>query len=165
MSVAEVKLNSMGLCLPPPPQPVANYVRCVKIGNLVFISGTGPGNWPDGTPCIGKLGRDLPVEKGYEAATLVGLNMLASLKEFLGDLDKVKRVVKLLGMVNATPDFADHPKVINGCSDILVGVFGDPGRHSRSAVGMGSLPNGIPVEIEMIVEVEPAGVPEYLRGY
>jgi enamine deaminase RidA (YjgF/YER057c/UK114 family) len=153
MTNPERKLESMGLTLPVPPQPVANYVRYVRTGNLVFISGTGPDQWQDGTPCIGKLGRDLDVEQGYEAAKLVGLNMLASLKELLGDLDKVNRVVKLLGMVNATEDFTDHPQVINGCSDLLANVFGDAGRHSRSAVGMGSLPGGIPVEIEMIVEV------------
>ena len=144
MTVAEAKLESMGLSLPSAPQPVANYVRCRRTGNLVFVSGTGPSNWPDGTPCVGKLGRDLTVEKGYEAARSVALNMLASLKEFLGDLDKVKGVIKVLGMVNAAPDFTDHPKVINGCSDLLVAVLGDSARHSRSAVGMGSLPNGIP---------------------
>ena len=147
MGAAEAKLESMGLLLPRPPQPIANYVRCVRTGNLVLVSGTGPGNWPDGSPCVGKVGRELTTEQGHEAAKLVGLNMLASLKEFLGDLDKVRQVVKLLGMVNATLDFTDHPKVVNGCSDLLVSVFGDSGRHTRSAVGMGSLPGVSPLRL------------------
>jgi enamine deaminase RidA (YjgF/YER057c/UK114 family) len=153
MSIAESKLKSMGLSLPEAAQPVANYVRFVRVGDLLFISGTGPGDWPDGTPCVGKLGEDLSVEQGYEAARLVGLSLIATLKQHLGDLDKVQQVVKLLGMVNATPDFTEQPRVVNGCSDLLVAVFGDKGRHTRSAVGMGSLPMCIPVEIELIVQV------------
>ena len=153
MSVAERRIESMGLSLPTAAKPVANYVRCVEVGDMLYVSGTGPGTWPDGTPCVGKLGHDMTVDRGYEAAKLVGLNLLATLKEHLGDLDRVGRLVKLLGMVNAASGFADHPQVINGCSDLLVEVLGDKGRHARSAVGMGSLPSGIPVEIEMIVQV------------
>ena len=149
---AETKLKEMGVTLPQPPAPVANYIRAVRVGNLLFVSGHGP--YKDGkikTP--GKLGKELTVEEGYQAARNVGLNCLASVKAALGDLDKVKRVVKLLGMVNCTEDFKEQPKVINGCSDLLVEVFGEAGRHARSAVGMQALPGGIPVEIEMILEV------------
>jgi enamine deaminase RidA (YjgF/YER057c/UK114 family) len=127
-------------------------VPAVKTGNLLFVSGHGPYN--DGKSILsGKLGKELTVEEGYKTARNVALNCLASVKGTLGDLNKVKRVVKLLGMVNCTEDFRDQPKVINGASDLLVEVFGDAGRHARSAVGMQSLPNGIPVEIEMILEV------------
>jgi enamine deaminase RidA (YjgF/YER057c/UK114 family) len=149
---AEKKLKELGIPLPQPPQPVANYVRAVKTGNLLFVSGHGP--YQDGKIKIsGKVGKELTVEEGYQVARNVGLNCLASVKATLGDLDKVKRVVKLLGMVNCAEDFKDQPKVINGCSDLLVEVFGDAGKHARSAVGMQALPNGIPVEIEMILEV------------
>jgi enamine deaminase RidA (YjgF/YER057c/UK114 family) len=149
---AEKKLKELGILLPQPPQPVANYVRAVKTGNLLFVSGHGP--YQDGKIKIsGKVGKELTIEEGYQVARNVGLNCLASVKATLGDLDKVKRVVKLLGMVNCTEDFKDQPKVINGCSDLLVEVFGDAGKHARSAVGMQALPNGIPVEIEMILEV------------
>ena len=150
MSVAEDKLKQMGLTLPPPPAPVGNYVPWVRTGNLLYLSGAGPG--PD-IP-RGKLGKDLTVEQGYEAVRSVALAQLAKLKDALGDLDKVKRVVKLLSMVNADPDFTHPPDVANGCSDLLVELFGDKGRHARSAVGMNALPGNIPVEIEMIVEVE-----------
>ena len=153
MSTVEDKLNQMGLTLPQSPAPVANYVPAVRSGNLLFTSGVGPAARPDGTVPRGKLGVDLSVEEGYEAARLVGLNLLARLKEALGDLDKVKRIVKLLSMVNAAPDFGQPPAVANGCSDLLVELYGERGRHARSAVGMSSLPNNIPVEIEMIVEV------------
>lgn len=150
---AEARLRELGIELPTPPAPVANYVRAVQTGNLVFVSGHGPTR--DGKPVyVGKLGRDLTVEEGYQAARLVMLNCLASLKALIGDLDRVKRVVKLLGMVNSAPDFGDQPKVINGASDLLVELFGERGRHARSAVGMAALPMGIAVEIEMIVEVE-----------
>jgi len=149
---AEKKLQELGISLPQTPRPIANYVPAVRTGNLLFVSGHGPYN--DGkTATSGKLGKELTVEQGYQAARNVALNCLASVKGILGDLDKVKRVVKLLGMVNCTEDFKDQPKVINGASDLLVEVFGDAGRHARSAVGMQSLPNGIPVEIEMIIEV------------
>ena len=153
---AERKLEALGLSLPPIPQPVANYVPLVRTGNLLFVSGHGPGVITDGKLSFiqGKLGKDLDVEQGYTAARQVMLNILQSMKQELGDLDKVKRVVKLLGFVNCTPDFPDQPKVINGASDLLVELFGERGRHARSAVGMQQLPFGIAVEIEMVVEVE-----------
>jgi enamine deaminase RidA (YjgF/YER057c/UK114 family) len=150
---AESKLKEMGLELPAPGKPVANYVSAVRTGNLVFLSGHGPYR-EDGTMITGKVGADITLEEGYEAAKRVALVLLSSLKREIGDLEKVKRVVKLLGMVNCTPDFGDQPKVINGASDLFVEIFGDRGKHARSAVGMGSLPMGISVEIEMIVEVE-----------
>ncbi len=149
---AEQKLKELGLILPQPPTPVANYVRAVKTGNLLFVSGHGPYN--DGkTKISGKLGRELTVDEGYQVARNVALNCLASIKATIGDLDKVKRFVKLLGMVNCTDDFKDQPKVINGCSDLLIAIFEDAGKHARSAVGMQALPNQIPVEIEMILEI------------
>ena len=153
MSIVEAKLKEMGITLPESPPPAANYVPAVRTGSLLFLSGVGPAARPDGTAPKGKLGKDLSVEEGYEAARLTALNLLARLKAELGDLDKVKRIVKLLSMVNATPDFTQPPAVANGCSDLLVELYGDRGRHARSAVGMAALPNQIPVEIEMIVEV------------
>ncbi|MBI4295568.1 MAG: RidA family protein [Chloroflexi bacterium] len=150
---AEQKLKELGLTLPPPPTPVASYVPTVRTGNLLFVSGHGPYN--DGkVKTSGKVGRNLTVEEGYQAARNVGLNCLASVKGALGDLNRVKRVVKLLGMVNCTEEFKEQPKVINGCSDLLIAIFGEAGKHARSAVGMQALPNQIPVEIEMILEVE-----------
>ena len=149
----QAKLESLGIELPTPPAPVANYVRTVQAGNLVFTSGHGPMK-PDGTYVKGKLGRDLTVEEGYEAARLTAIALLASLQQELGDLSRVRRVVKVTGMVNSDPAFTDQPKVINGCSDLLVEIFGERGRHARAAVGMASLPMGIAVEIEIIVEVE-----------
>jgi enamine deaminase RidA (YjgF/YER057c/UK114 family) len=132
---------------------MATYVEAVRTGNLVFVAGHGPSK--DGQLIYkGKLGRDVDVETGYQAAQFVCLNMLASLKVEIGDLDRVKRIVKLLGMVNCVPDFGQQPEVINGASDLLVHVFGERGRHARSAVGMAGLPRGISVEIEMIVEVD-----------
>ncbi len=149
---AEQKLKELGLILPPPPTPVANYVRAVRTGNLLFVSGHGPYN--DGKIKIsGKVGRELTVDEGYQVARNVALNCLASIKATIGDLDKVKQFVKLLGMVNCTEDFKDQPKVINGCSDLLVAIFEDAGKHARSAIGMQALPNQIPVEIEMILEI------------
>lgn len=153
MTHVEAKLAELGLTLPDPPAPVANYVRCVRVGNLVFVSGHGP-TGPDGYLFRGKVGAERTVEEGYQAARLVMLNCLASLRQELGDLDRVERVVKLLGMVNCTPDFGQQPEVINGASDLLVELYGERGRHARSAVGMQSLPRGITVEIEMIVQVE-----------
>ena len=149
----EQRLTELGVELPSAPAPIANYVRYVQVGNLLFVSGHGPSR--DGKMVwVGKVGRDLTPEEGYQAARLVMLNCLASVKEALGDLDRVKKIVKLLGMVNAVPDFGDQPKVINGASDLLVEIFGEQiGKHARSAVGMGSLPAQITVEIEMIVEV------------
>jgi enamine deaminase RidA (YjgF/YER057c/UK114 family) len=153
VSQAEQRLSEKGLELPPKPSPMAQYVSTVRTGNLVFVAGHGPHK--EGQLLYrGKLGQDVDVETGYQAAQLVALNMLASLKAEIGDLDRVKRIVKLLGMVNCTPDFGQQPEVINGASDLLVHVFGEQGRHARSAVGMSSLPRGISVEIEMIVEVE-----------
>ena len=149
---AETRLKEIGLELPPAVKPIGNYVPAVRTGNLVFLSGHGPLR-KDGTRITGKVGSDLTLEEGYEAARRVALGLLVSLKAEIGDLDKVRRVVKLLGMVNCPPDFADQPKVINGASDLLVEVFSDKGKHARSAVGMNALPNNISVEIEMIVEV------------
>ena len=149
----EQRLKELNIELPSAPAPIANYVRYVQVGNLLFVSGHGPSR--DGKMVYtGKVGAGVSLEEGYQAARLVMLNCLASVKEALGDLDRVKRIVKLLGMVNATPEFGDQPKVINGASDLLVEIFGEQiGKHARSAVGMGSLPGQITVEIEMIVEV------------
>ncbi len=149
----ETKLKEMGLKLPPVVKPVANYVTAVRSGDLIFLSGHGPLR-EDGTLITGKVGADLTLDEGYEAARQTALVLLASLKAEIEDLDKVRQVVKLLGMVNCTDEFLDQPKVINGASDLLVEVFGDKGRHARSAVGMNSLPMNISVEIEMIVEIE-----------
>ncbi|HEV8584591.1 MAG TPA: RidA family protein [Methylomirabilota bacterium] len=152
---AEANLKAKNITLPSPASPLANYVTAVRTGNLLFLAGHGPVRGADGKMTRGKLGKDMSVEQGYQVAREVGLNLLATTKANLGSLDKVKRVVKVLGMVNATEDFGDQPKVINGFSDLMVEVFGDQiGKHARSAVGMGSLPMQIPVEIEMIVEVE-----------
>ena len=149
----EAKLHELGLELPSTPRPAANYVGAVQAGTLLFVSGHGPTK--DGKfVYVGKVGKDLSVEDGYEAARLVALNCLASAKAVIADLDRIKRVVKMLGMVNCTADFGDQPKVVNGASDLLVQLFGDSGRHARSAVGMQALPFGIAVEIEMILEVE-----------
>ena len=153
MAEIESKLEQMGITLPDTPAPIANYVPAVRTGNLLYLSGLGPAARSDGTAPTGKLGQDLTVEEGYEAARLTGINILARLKAELGDLDRVKRIVKLLSMVNSAPDFTQPPAVANGCSDLLVELYGDRGRHARSAVGMNALPNNIPVEIEMIVEV------------
>ena len=136
--------------------PVANYVNAVQTGNLLFLSGKGPRSGPDGKRPKGKVGREYTVEEAYQHARTVGLDLIAVMKSELGSLDRVKRVVKVLGMVNSVPEFEDPPKVINGCSDLFVEVFGERGRHARSAVGMAALPMGIPVEIECIVEVAPA---------
>ena len=149
---AEKRLKEKGIVLTPPPSPVANYVDAVRVGNLIYLSGKGPQK-PDGTFITGKLGKDFTIEQGYEAARLVAINHLSVLKKELGSLNKVKRVVKVLGMVNSTEDFKDQPKVINGYSDLMVEIFGDKGKHARSAVGMGALPFGIPVEVEVILEV------------
>lgn len=153
---AEKMLKELGIALPTPPEPVANYVRAVLVGNLLFVSGHGPYN--DGKiRMAGKVGRELTLEEGYRVARNVGLNCLATIRAAIGDLDRVRRVVKLLGMVHCTEDFREQPKVINGCSDLLVEVFGENGKHARSAVGMQALPNGIPVEIEMILEIGESG--------
>lgn len=148
------KLEALDIELPVLGTPKANYVHAVRSGNLVFLAGKGPTR-ADGSRVTGKLGTDLTVEEGYEAARLVAIQQLAALKLELGDLGKVTRVVKVHGMVNASSDFQDHSKVINGFSDLMVEVFGEKGKHARAAVGMGSLPGGIAVEIEAIVEVLP----------
>jgi enamine deaminase RidA (YjgF/YER057c/UK114 family) len=151
---AEARIKELGLALPQPPKPGGNYVPGVRVGNLLYLSGHGPSR-VDGVPAVrGKVGRDLSVEDGYKVAREVGINLLGTARTLLGSLDKVKRVVKVLGMVNSAEGFGDQPKVINGFSDLMVEVFGDNGRHARSAVGMAELPMGIPVEIEMILEVE-----------
>ena len=149
---AEKRLKALGIELGKVSAPVANYVNAVRTGNLLFLAGKGP-RPQDGVRPSGKVGREYTVEQAYQHARTVGIDLLAVMRSELGSLDRVKRVVKLLGMVNGTPEFTDHPRVINGCSDLFVEVFGDAGRHARSAVGMGSLPNNIPVEIEVIVEV------------
>lgn len=149
----ENKIQELGISLPAPSAPVANYVKYVKTGNLVFLSGHGPAK-ADGSYITGKLGRDLTIEEGYAAARQTGIGLLATLKAAVGDLNKVKRIVKVLGMVNSTESFADQPKVINGFSDLMVAIFGEKGKHARSAVGMNALPMNMAVEIEMIVELE-----------
>ena len=150
---AEARLKDLGIVLPETASPAANYVPYRLASNLLYLSGQGPRE--GGKPLSGKVGADISLEEGYRRARLVGLGLLATTRAALGSLDRVEAVVKLLGMVNATPEFGDHPKVINGCSDLFVEVFGDAGRHARSAVGMGSLPNGISVEIEAILLVKP----------
>ncbi|HMJ69507.1 MAG TPA: RidA family protein [Cyclobacteriaceae bacterium] len=147
------KLKDLGVTLMEPSKPVANYVKAVRTGNLIFLAGHGPVK-ADGSYVTGKVGRELTIEQGYDAAKLTAIGLLSTLKAEIGDFNKVKRVVKVLGMVNCHSDFADHPKVINGCSDLLVAVFGDKGKHARSSVGMNSLPMNTSVEIEIIVEVE-----------
>lgn len=149
----EEKLKAMGIELPVPSKPIANYVKYVRTGNLIYLSGHGPTK-ADGTNITGKVGKDLTLEQGYEAAKTTGISLIATLKDAVGDLSKVKRIVKVLGMVNCTDSFTDQPKVINGFSDLMVAVFGEKGKHARSAVGMNSLPSNIAVEVEMIVEVE-----------
>ena len=147
----EARLRELGLTLPSPSPPVANYVNAVRVGNLLYLAGHGECGDASMT---GKVGRDVTVDSAYASARRTGLCLLSTLKAELGDLRKVRRVVKVFGMVNATPEFEDHPRVINGCSDLLVRVFGERGRHARAAVGMASLPSNIPVEIEMVVEVD-----------
>ncbi|TAK44435.1 MAG: RidA family protein [Betaproteobacteria bacterium] len=159
---AEKRLKALGIELPQLSAPVANYVNAVRSGRLLFLSGKGP-SAVDGLRPQGKVGREFTLEQGYRFARSTGLALLAVMQAELGSLDRVSRVVKVLGMVNAEPDFHDQPKVINGCSDLFVEVFGNAGRHARSAVGMGSLPNGIPVEIEAIVEVAPVAAKKKRR--
>ncbi len=158
MSQVEDKLKELGYELPPPRRTqLGNFIPAVRTGNLVYLSGTGPGLPEGGLLHVGKLGADLTIEQGYDCARQTMLNLLTNLKGEIGDLDKMKRVVKLLCMINAAPDFGDTPRVANGASDLLVGIYGERGRHARSAVGMSTLPGGMPVEIEMIVEVEDQG--------
>jgi enamine deaminase RidA (YjgF/YER057c/UK114 family) len=148
-------LAGLGLALMAPPAPIGNFVAFKLSGNLLYLSGQGPRH-ADGRLMTGKVGGEVGVEEAYAHARLTGLNLLSVAHQALGDLGRVTQVVKLLGMVNAVPDFTDHPAVINGCSDLFVSVFGEAGRHARSAVGMGSLPGNISVEIEAIFEVQGA---------
>lgn len=144
------RLKELGIELPSPVPPIATYVRHHQVGNLLLISGTGPA--ADAKP--GKLGRDLTIEEGYAVARGVGINIISTVNDALdGDLDRVQRCLKVLGMVNSMPEFIDQPKVINGCSDLMVEVFGEKGRHTRSAVGFAALPGNIAVEIEAMFEV------------
>jgi enamine deaminase RidA (YjgF/YER057c/UK114 family) len=150
---AEAKLKEMGLELPAVSPAVGSYVRSVRSGNMLFLAGHGP--YRDGKCAyIGKLGQEYGVPEGYEASKLVALNCLATVKEALGDLDRVRRVVKVLGLVSSSPGFVEQPQVINGCSDLLVELYGEAGRHARAAIGVAELPGGMPVEIEMVLEVE-----------
>jgi enamine deaminase RidA (YjgF/YER057c/UK114 family) len=144
------RLASLGIELPPSPPPIANFVTHVREGNLLYLSGQGPRE-AGGFTHSGKVGTDVTIDDAYEHARLTGINLLAVMHEALGDLSRVKRIVKVLGMVNAVSSFEDHPKVINGCSDLFIDVFGEAGQHARSAVGFGSLPGNITVEIEAIV--------------
>lgn len=149
----EKKLKALNIVLIEPSKPMANYVKAVRTGNLLFLAGHGPTK-ADGTNIQGKVGKDLTTEQGIDAARVTGISILSTLKAELGDLNRVKRVVKVLGMVNCTENFTDQPKVMNGFSDLMVAVFGEKGKHARSAVGMYALPSNIAVEIEIIVEVE-----------
>lgn len=149
----EQNLQKLGINIQNSSPPIATFVNCVRVNNLLFMSGKGPLK-PDGNHIVGKLGRDISIEQGYEAAKLTAIEHIAVLKSELGDLCKVKRIVKVLGMVNSTDDFTEQPKVINGYSDIMFSVFGEKGKHARSAVGMNSLPMNIAVEVEVIVEIE-----------
>ncbi len=149
----EQHMKQLGIELAQPTSPMANYVNAVRTGNLLYLAGKSAG-LPGKPMPVGKVGRDFTIEQAYGFARETGLNLIAVMKAELGDLDRVRRIVKILGMVNGTPEFGHQPEVINGCSDLMVEVFGERGRHARSAVGMGSLPRGIPVEIEVIVEVE-----------
>jgi enamine deaminase RidA (YjgF/YER057c/UK114 family) len=150
---AEARLKQLGLTLPVLPKPVANYLPYRLAGNLLFLAGQGPRD-DKGAALTGKLGTEISIEEGYRRARLVGLGLVAAMRDALGSLDRVDFIVKLLGMVNAAPDFNDSPKVINGCSDLFVEIFGDAGRHARSAVGNVMLPNQISVEIEGIIAVK-----------
>lgn len=148
----DLQIEKLKLTLPPAPKPAGTYLPTVQVGSILYVAGHGPLK-PDKSLVTGKVGKDLNLDDGYQAARVVGLTMLATLRHDLGSLDRIKRLVKTLGMVNATPDFEDHPKVINGFSDLMVDVFGESGRGARSAVGMGSLPGNIAVEVEAIFEL------------
>jgi enamine deaminase RidA (YjgF/YER057c/UK114 family) len=151
---AEARLKDLGFTLPQVPTPLANYLPYRIVGNLLFLAGQGP-RGADGSPLTGKVGGEVSVEEGYKRARIIGLQLLSTARMALGSLDRVEAVIKMLCMVNAVPDFKDHPKVANGMSDLFVEVFGDAGKHARSAVGMGSLPNQISVEIEGILAIKP----------
>jgi len=151
----EARLKELNITLPSAARPVARYKMAVKVGNILYVSGHGPVRVKDSTPVTGKCGGELNIEQGKESARSVGLNILATVRDQLGSLDKVKRLVKTLGMVNSTPEFTQHPQVINGFSELMAEVFGEEaGVGARSAVGMGALPGNIAVEVECIFEVE-----------
>ena len=150
---AEARLKQLGITLPQVPAPVANYLPYRVAGNLLFLAGQGPRS-PEGVMLTGKVGAEVSVDEGYKRARLIGLQLLSATRMALGSLDRVDTVVKMLCMVNAVPDFKDHPKVANGMSDLFVEVFGENGKHARSAVGMGSLPNQISVEIEGVLSIK-----------
>lgn len=149
----EQKIKDLNIPLITPVAPTANFVKALTVGKMVYLSGHGPDK-PEGGQVVGKIGTELDVEAGRAAARLVGISLLSSLKKEIGSLDRVKRVVKVLGMVNAEASFTQHSQVMNGFSDLMVEVFGESGKHARSSVGMSSLPGNIPVEIEMIVELK-----------
>jgi enamine deaminase RidA (YjgF/YER057c/UK114 family) len=149
----ETRLRELGIALPPVPKPVANYVPYILAGDMLYLSGQGPRIKTD-EYARGKVGSDVSTEEAYQHARVVGIQLLAAAHNALGSLDRVRKIVKVLGMVNGVPEFVQHPQVINGCSDLFVEVFGDRGRHARSAVGMGSLPNQITVEIEAIFQID-----------
>ena len=153
MGEAENNISNLGITLPESPAAVANYVPVVRTGNLIYLSGVGPAKKSDGSEFKGKLGSDLNVEEGYDAARHTAINIIARLKGYLGDLDRVDQIVKVLSMVNSDPNFVDPPAVTNGCSDLLVEVFGEKGKLARSAVGVATLPGGMPIEIEVIVQI------------
>ena len=153
MGQAENNLSNLGITLPESPAAVANYVPVVRTGNLIYLSGVGPAKKSDGSEFKGKLGSALNIEEGYDAARHTAINIIARLKGYLGELDRVDQIVKVLSMVNSEPDFVDPPAVTNGCSDLLVEVFGEKGKHARSAVGVATLPGGMPIEIEVIVQI------------
>jgi len=150
---ADARLAELNLTLPPAPKPVATYLTAVRVGNLLYVSGHGPLRL-DGTMHLGKLGAGLGLEAGRDAARQTGLALLATVRANLGTLDRVVRLVKVLGLVNSDPDFNDHPKVINGFSDLMVEVFGDAGKAARSAFGVAALPGGMATEVEAIFEVK-----------
>ena len=150
---AEARLKELKIELPKIPAPIGNFLPYRRVGQLLYLSGQGPRNTA-GEISVGRLGKDCTVERAYSDARQIGLQMLATIRQAIGSLDHVEAIVKLLGMVNAEPEFGEHPKVINGCSDLLVEVFGDQGKHARSAVGMGSLPNRMTVEIEAIIQIK-----------
>lgn len=153
-SSPEARLQELNLVLPPAPKPVAKYKPALIVGNILYVSGHGPAKKDGKYPIVGKVGSDLTLEQGQEAARLVGLAVLSTVKNTLGSLDKVKRLIKTLGMVNCTPEYGDQPLVINGFSELMAEVFGeDAGVGTRSAVGMGSLPGNIPVEVECQFEL------------
>jgi enamine deaminase RidA (YjgF/YER057c/UK114 family) len=153
-SKVEARLQALGIALPAAPNPVANYVPTLMTGNLLFISGQ-ISKAGDGTLAKGRLGAELTIEQGQAAARLSALNILAQAKAAVGDLDRITQVLKLTGFVNATPDFVDHPQVINGASDLMVEVLGDAGRHTRAAVGVSGLPLGCAVEVDALLLVGP----------